>query len=94
MVEKNLLPIGSVVVLNGGLKKVMIIGVLQMVQHEDETKRYDYIGVIYPEGFMNTELLVLFNHDQLGEIIHRGFENEEYKGFVDRIAEVAKYVNL
>lgn len=93
MVEKELLPIGSVVVLKGGLKKLMIIGVLQIVQQESETKRYDYIGVIFPEGFLNADLLVLFNHDQLDEVVYRGFENDEYREFVDRISEITAFIS-
>ena len=45
---KELLPIGSVVTLQGTAKKVMIIGILQMQQ--ESGKLYDYLGVPYPEG--------------------------------------------
>ena len=93
MVEEKLLPIGSVVVLKGGLKKLMIIGVMQIVQQEFETKRYDYIGVIFPEGFLNVDLLILFDHDQLDEVVYRGFENKEYKDFVDGISEVTAFIS-
>ena len=45
---KELLPIGSVVLLEGAKKKLMIYGVGQTQLNED--KDYDYIGVVYPEG--------------------------------------------
>ena len=45
---ENLLPIGSVVLLKGGVKRLMIYGVRQ-TDKKDNTE-YDYIGVLYPEG--------------------------------------------
>ena len=44
---KELLPIGSVVLLNEGTKKLMIYGVMQS---DTENNQYDYVGVLYPEG--------------------------------------------
>ena len=47
---KKLLPIGSVVLLEEGKKRLMIYGIKQT---EQETQQeYDYIGVVYPEGNM------------------------------------------
>ena len=46
---KDLLPIGSVVLLKNGTKRLMIAGIKQM-DTEDTTKEYDYYGVMYPEG--------------------------------------------
>ena len=46
---KELLPIGSVVLLKGGIKKIMITGI-KPVSKDDEDgteQEYDYIGVIY-----------------------------------------------
>lgn len=45
---KSLLPIGTVVLLKGAKKKLMIIGVKQTNAETDE--EFDYLGVIYPEG--------------------------------------------
>ncbi len=46
---KNLLPIGSVIMLKGGVKKLMITGIKVSTEDQPE-KFYDYIGVFYPEG--------------------------------------------
>lgn len=48
---KDLLPVGSIVLLKGGVKKTVIIGVLQ-VSEENPEEMYDYIGVPYPEGYL------------------------------------------
>ena len=65
---KKLLPIGSIVLLKGGVKKLMVIG-LKPVKQEEPDVVYDYIGVMYPEGFMGAETMFLFNHDVNSSII-------------------------
>ena len=44
---KNYLPIGSVVLLNEGNKKLMIYGRRQL---DSSRKLFDYIACLYPEG--------------------------------------------
>ena len=44
----ELLPLGSIVILKGGFKKLMIIG-RKIVQGENK-EFYDYLGCLYPEG--------------------------------------------
>ena len=46
---KDLLPIGSVVTLKEGTKRLMIIGRLQ--QNVRTKKVYDYAGCLWPEGY-------------------------------------------
>ena len=45
-----MLPIGSVVTLKEGKKKLMIIGRIQ--ENEKTKKLYDYAGCQWPEGFL------------------------------------------
>lgn len=75
---RDLLPIGSVVLLNGGSKKLMVIGILQ--QNNGET--YDYAGVLWPEGQMSSEEQFLFNHHDINETFHRGMEGPERDEFL------------
>ena len=51
---KELLPIGSVVLLRDAMKKLMIIGI-KPVKADEPDKMYDYIGVLYPEGFLSNQ---------------------------------------
>ena len=67
MINKDL-PIGTVVLLRGGLKKVMITG-YSSVSREDSEKVYDYNGCIFPEGFMEN-VYVLFDASQIEEIVN------------------------
>lgn len=82
---KDLLPIGSVVLLEGGKKRVMIYGVKQI---EQETKEeYDYVGVVYPEGNMGKGSQFLFNHDKIQEIFFKGYDDEERQDFMQRLTD-------
>ncbi len=92
MQASELLPIGSVVLLRGGQKKLMIIGLLQGVQDGENRKAYDYIGVLFPEGFMNVDSLVLFNHNQIDIVSFIGCDNEERQVFMERVSDVISFI--
>lgn len=79
----ELLPIGSVVLLSGAEKRLMIFGVGQTDVTNDIS--YDYIGVVYPEGNMGTETQFLFNHKDIVQVCFRGFEDEERDDFIGRL---------
>ena len=82
---KKLLPIGPVVLLEEGKKRLMIYGIKQT---EQETQQeYDYIGVVYPEGNMGQGTQFLFNHNQIKEVFYKGFEDEERRMFIERLAD-------
>ena len=74
------LPIGSVVLLKNGRKKIMIYGRKQM--HVETGEEWDYLACLYPEGNINEEFMYLFNHDQIDKVYYLGYEDEEEKRFV------------
>ena len=71
----QLLPIGSVVLLKEGNKRVMIVGRLQRQAGTD--KVWDYSACFYPEGILNPSELFLFNHDQIQIVFFLGFQDKE-----------------
>ena len=75
------LPIGSVVLLKNGRKKIMIYGRKQM--HVETGEEWDYLACLYPEGNINEEFMYLFNHDQIDKVYYLGYEDEEEKRFVE-----------
>ena len=80
------LPIGSVVLLKGAIRKAMIIGIIQSTKGEDGViKEHDYIAVMFPEGFLNTETMFMFNHDQINDVVYRGYENPERAEFLKKL---------
>ncbi len=84
----ELLPIGSVVLLNNATKRLMVYGVGQT--DLTDNKDYDYIGVVYPEGNMGEGTQFLFNHTDIQEVCFRGFCDEEREGFIERLEKASK----
>ncbi len=82
---KELLPIGSVVLLKEGKKKLMTFGVKQT--DANTKKEYDYIGVLYPEGNIGDGGQFLFNHDDIDEIFFNGYEDEERDTFIENLTK-------
>ena len=72
---RDLLPIGSVVLLKNAKKKLMIFGVRQT--NSKTGQEYDYIGVLYPEGNMGEEIRFLFDHSDIDQIIFKGYDDDE-----------------
>lgn len=79
-VGEKYLPIGTVVMLKGGSKRVMITGFCSMPA-EDNATMFDYAGCMYPEGFLSSDQTALFNHDQIETIYHLGLVDDEEKQF-------------
>ena len=87
--EDKFLPIGTVVMLNGGTKRVMITGFCSMAA-EDNSTMYDYSGCMFPEGFLSSDETALFNHEQIAKVYHMGLVDEEEKNFK---AQLTKFLN-
>lgn len=86
---KALLAIGSVVTLTGATKKLMIIGAL--IQKKDENKVYDYMGIPYPEGYIDAQTMFLFMHEDVERVDYVGYVNAEHQAFRAQILdELAK----
>lgn len=82
--EDRFLPVGSVVLLKGGQKRVMIIGFCVM-DKDNATKIYDYSGCIYPEGLMSSNQTAMFDHDQIEKVFFKGFVDEEETAFKSKL---------
>lgn len=63
---KKYLPLGSVVLLKGAEKRLMIAGRLQ--KGTDMDQLYDYCGYLFPEGMQKPGEMYLFNNEDVGEV--------------------------
>lgn len=79
MEYENLLPLGSVVLLKGGSKRVMITGRIQA--RAGERKVYDYSACAYPEGIVNPKGMYFFDHTAIERLFFVGFQDEEELSF-------------
>ena len=86
---KNLLPVGSVVLLKGATKKLMITGIKPVREEEPEVV-YDYIGVYYPEGYLSPDYNFLFNHSDINDVVFTGYSNPEREAFIEFLEEASK----
>ncbi len=83
---KELLPIGSVVLLKDAKKRMMITGIRQTGKENPE-KEYDYVGVLYPEGHIGEEYNFLFDREDVEQVFFRGFEDMERQEFINKLEE-------
>lgn len=84
---KDLLPIGTIVLLKDGEKRLMVNGILQ-IDTGGTGENYDYMGVLYPEGHIGEGFQYLFNHEDISQIIFRGYEDSERDEFVGKLANI------
>lgn len=73
--QRDLLPIGSVVLLKGGEKRIMICGRIQTKAGEDMI--YDYSACYFPEGIVDPKQMFFFNNDAIERIFFIGFQDPE-----------------
>lgn len=78
-IKEKYLPVGTVVLLKNGKKRVMITGFCVTPQGKDEA--YDYSGCLYPEGFLSSNQNCLFNHSQIEKVFHMGLIDDEEINF-------------
>lgn len=83
---RELLPIGTIVLLEDAEKRLMISGVMQTDETGDGTE-YDYLGILYPEGNVGEDFQFLFNHKDIKEVFFRGYEDEEREQFIENLSK-------
>lgn len=83
-IGEKYLPLGTVVLLEGGTKRVMITG-FATASSDDPDLIYDYAGCMYPQGFITSNQTVLFDHDQIQKIYHFGLIDPEWVEFQDNL---------
>ena len=95
-IQDKFLPIGTVVLLKGGKKELMIISYCIIPSGDVYDKNgkvegikgrmFDYGGCIYPEGMITSDQLFAFDHSQIEKVVHMGYETELQK----KISEALK----
>ena len=87
---KDLMPIGSIVRLHGGDRRVMICG--RVLCRNGGDIIYDYVACLYPQGIMSSDDMYFFNRDAIEEVFFIGFQDQEEmqfrKGILDNLGEL------
>ncbi len=79
IVENTFLPVGSVVMLKGATTPLVIMGFAVVEKNKD--KIWDYIGVMYPVGFLTPEKNLMFDRSQIDKVLFEGYSNDDEKLF-------------
>ena len=87
-IGEKFLPIGTVVLLKGGKKELMIMGYCIIPGDEAYDKNgkvdvsnrvFDYGGCVYPEGMVTSNQLFAFNHEQIERVSFVGYQTDSQK---------------
>ncbi len=77
-----LLPVGSVVYLENGNQKIVILNRGAIVSQNNQKVIFDYTGAIYPEG-LNPEQVYYFNQEDIDKVVFQGYIDDDEKRFGD-----------
>lgn len=82
--ENMWIPVGSVVLLKGAARKLLIIARAINVQHNGKQFFFDYGAVSYPEGLQGDQM-AYFNKDAVAKVVFAGYHDIEDENMVDSI---------
>ncbi len=97
--NKRFLPIGTIVLLKGGKRELMITSYCIMPSGDvydkngkvDATgKIFEYGACFYPEGMVTSDQLFAFNHDQIDRVCFKGYETDSQKELSNLLNEGIK----
>lgn len=87
----EILPIGSVVKLNNGDVKLMILNRTPLYNQDGKIGYFDYSACVYPAGKVE-EQVYFFNNENIEEVYFRGYVDEQEELFQQQYEEKIKNV--
>ena len=70
------LPLGSIVLVKGNVKKLMIVARGVLTGNDSNKKIYNYGAVLYPEGLID-ERLIFFNNSDIFKVVAEGYSDSD-----------------
>lgn len=89
--REEFLPLGTVVLLDGATRKLVIIGFAAI--EKGNTKIWDYIGCAYPVGIVSNDSTLLFDRNQIAKVVSIGYSDDEDKEFREMLLKDLKDKN-
>ena len=86
---KGLLPVGSIFLLKGRDRKLLVIGHC-ISKEDDESRVFDYAGSLYPEGFEDPDNIYLFNAESIEKVYYVGYTDEKTTEHLSDIEKILK----
>lgn len=84
--NKEYLPIGTVVQLKNSTARVMIAGYFPMPDSRPG-EVHDYSGFKFPIGYVSDDEVYCFDHDQIELICAYGYQDQEQMQFMEYVRE-------
>lgn len=84
MGKTEYLPLGSIVLLKGGVQKMIIIARAINVRNKGKTFFFDYGAVPYPEGLVSDKMAYV-NHSSISRVVFTGYSDEDNLNMVENI---------
>ncbi|NQM14569.1 DUF4176 domain-containing protein [Streptococcus suis] len=81
-----MLPIGSIVYLKEGSRKLMVLNRGALLEQSGEKLLFDYSGCIYPVG-LDAEQILYFNEENIDKVVYEGFKDDEETRYQELYAE-------
>lgn len=78
------IPLGSIVILQGGVQKVLVIARGLNVKKGNTPLFFDYAGVPYPEGLISDQV-AYFNHEMIARVVFKGYHDVDDEVMVENI---------
>lgn len=93
--SKKLYPLGTVVYLQEGTQKIMIVGRGVIYKDEEENTEVfvDYMGCIYPTG-INPDNTIFFNEENIDRVVFEGLRDEDEERFLEVYDQWEKEVTV
>ena len=81
--SKELLPLGSIVYLEEGTQKLVIVGRGAIFEDPETGEQVfaDYMVVLYPAG-LQTNSTLFFQHENIDEVVFEGYHDDEEDRFL------------
>lgn len=80
------LPIGSVVLLKNATKRLMIVSI--GMTDLDTGVTYDYGSVLYPEGYVGSDAIFMFNNSDVAKVYFSGYDDDERREFLSKLPDI------
>ena len=100
---EKFLPIGTVVMLKGGTKPIMITSFCifptgKVYDRYGEVNKeglhsFDYGAVFYPEGYLSSDRTFGFKHNQIAKVLFKGYQTEKHNAYSKGLNEMMVGLN-
>ncbi|MEY8457537.1 DUF4176 domain-containing protein [Lactococcus ileimucosae] len=84
--NKEILPIGTIIYLKEGSQKLMILNRGAITEQNNKTVTFDYSAAMYPVG-LNPEQMFYFNQENIDKVVHMGYSDSEEERFQELYQE-------